>query len=172
MYKNQSNSGQRPQNSGSTHGRYGQRPQSRFNNQNRSSGGYRPNRRPKHRTSNRGPVGENISHARMINKATNTEEVEHFIPEHKFSDFQIDETLKGGIISKGYISPTPIQDRSIPHILKGQDIVGIANTGTGKTAAFLIPLIHKVLSNPAKEQVLIIVPTRELAIQIDQEFKE
>ncbi len=55
-------------------------------------------------------------------------------------------------------------------MLKGQDVVGIANTGTGKTAAFLIPLIHKVLKNP-KENVLIMVPTRELAIQIQDELK-
>jgi superfamily II DNA/RNA helicase len=78
--------------------------------------------------------------------------------------------LKQGIIKKGYTLPTPIQDRSIPHILKGEDIVGIANTGTGKTAAFLIPLIDKVLKN-RKNKVLIVVPTRELAIQIQEELK-
>ncbi len=117
-------------------------------------------------------MGQFIHPSKFVHKAIITEEVEHFIPEHKFDDFLIDPTLKSRITSKGYISPTPIQDKSIPHILKGQDLVGIANTGTGKTAAFLIPLIHKVLQNPTKEQVLIIVPTRELAIQIDQEFKE
>jgi ATP-dependent RNA helicase RhlE len=126
------------------------------------------NRYP-NRSHNRGPAGENISHARFINKATITEEVEHFVPEHKFADFNIEENLKSGIIKKGYTLPTPIQDRSIPHILKGQDIVGIANTGTGKTAAFLIPLIDKVLKN-RKNKVLIVVPTRELAIQIQQEL--
>ena len=107
----------------------------------------------------------------FINRAVVVEETEtHFLPEHKFSDFAIDERLKANIIKKGYISPTPIQDRVIPHILKGQDVVGIANTGTGKTAAFLIPLIHKILNNP-KENVLVVVPTRELAIQIEQELK-
>ncbi|MCR4311214.1 MAG: DEAD/DEAH box helicase [Candidatus Taylorbacteria bacterium] len=99
-----------------------------------------------------------------------TEEVKPFVPEHAFNDFQIDERLKANIIGKGYTTPTPIQDRTIPYILKGNDMVGIANTGTGKTAAFLIPLIHKVLSNPS-ERVLIIVPTRELAQQINDEFK-
>lgn len=146
MYRNHSNS--RPQ------GRFGNRPPARFNNR---------------RTSNRGPKGENISHARFINKATITEEVEHFVPEHKFADFAIEESLKSTIIGKGYTLPTPIQDRSIPHILKGQDIVGIANTGTGKTAAFLIPLIDKVLKN-RKNKILIVVPTRELAIQIQNEL--
>jgi superfamily II DNA/RNA helicase len=96
--------------------------------------------------------------------------MDNFKPEHKFDDFKIDELLKRAIKTKGYEEPTPIQDRAIPHVLQGSDIVGIANTGTGKTAAFLIPLINKVGLNP-KEQVLIVVPTRELAIQIDQELK-
>lgn len=108
---------------------------------------------------------------RFINKAVITEEVEHFKPEHRFADFKIDEHLKNSIISKGYTTPTPIQDRTIPHILLGADIVGIANTGTGKTGAFLIPLIQKVRLNK-KEKILILAPTRELAIQIDQELKE
>ena len=99
-----------------------------------------------------------------------TEEVETFKPEHSFGDFLIDQRLKNAIVKKGYSSPTPIQDRAIPHILKGSDLVGIANTGTGKTAAFLLPLINKVLTN-SNEKVLIIVPTRELALQIEQELK-
>jgi superfamily II DNA/RNA helicase len=112
--------------------------------------------------------------SKLINKAVITEEVEHFVPEHKFSDFAVDERLKDNIAKKGYNLPTPIQDRSIPHILRGEDIVGIANTGTGKTAAFLIPLIDKVLKSRVgggkSDRVLIMVPTRELALQIDAEF--
>lgn len=88
---------------------------------------------------------------------------------HKFSDFNIDEKLKQNISSKGYITPTPIQDQAIPKILEGKDVIGIANTGTGKTAAFLIPLIDKVLKNRTKK-VLIVAPTRELAVQIEDEF--
>ena len=99
-----------------------------------------------------------------------TEAVTQFVPEHKFGDFQIDERLKANILIKGYSLPTPIQDRIIPYILKGNDVVGIANTGTGKTAAFLVPLINKVLLSPV-EQVLIVVPTRELALQIQDELK-
>ncbi len=114
--------------------------------------------------------GDHIDISRFINKAEITEKVEHFVPEHAFTDFAIQDRLKENIIAKGYTTPTPIQDRTIPHILRGSDVVGIANTGTGKTAAFLIPLINKVLLNP-KENVLIMVPTRELAIQIDQELK-
>lgn len=157
MYKKQGSYGSNPR--PSRFGSSSRPPASRFHNTNRTHS----------RSHNRGPQGENISHARFINKATITEEVEHFIPEHKFADFIIEENLKAAIIKKGYTLPTPIQDRSIPHILKGQDIVGVANTGTGKTAAFLIPLIDKVLKN-RKNKVLIVVPTRELAIQIQNEL--
>lgn len=106
----------------------------------------------------------------FINKAVIVEEVDHFIPEHEFADFLIEEKLRKNIATKGYVAPTSIQDRTIPHILKGQDVVGIANTGTGKTAAFLIPLIDKMMKNP-NESVLIVVPTRELASQINDELK-
>ncbi len=108
--------------------------------------------------------------SKFINKAVITEEVENFIPEHKFVDFAVVDVLKKNIIEKGYESPTPIQDKAIPHILRGEDIVGIANTGTGKTAAFLIPLINKVLAS-SNEKVLILVPTRELAFQIEEELR-
>lgn len=74
------------------------------------------------------------------------------------------------IESRGYIIPSPIQDQSIPEVLRGRDVVGLANTGTGKTGAFLIPLLNKMLKNP-KEQALIMAPTRELALQIEQELK-
>ena len=92
-----------------------------------------------------------------------------YTPIHKFEDFSVSQEIKRNIANKGYILPTPIQDKAIPAILNGQDIIGIANTGTGKTAAFLIPLIDKVLKDK-KEKVLIIAPTRELAIQINDEF--
>lgn len=118
----------------------------------------------------RGSGGARIDPARFVNKVVVTEEAENFVPEHNFADFLIDARLKQSILNKGYVSPMPIQDRTIPLILKGQDVVGIANTGTGKTAAFLIPLLNKVLLN-MREQVLIVVPTRELAQQIDEELK-
>src|SRR3989344_5522433 len=119
-----------------------------------------------------GSFGRNqrIDISKFINKAVITETTEHFIPEHKFSEFDIDSRLKTNIRLKGYDSLTPIQDKAIPHILRGSDIVGIANTGTGKTGAFLIPLIQKAIANK-KEKILIVAPTRELAMQINQEFK-
>jgi ATP-dependent RNA helicase RhlE len=85
-------------------------------------------------------------------------------------DFDIHPKLKENITKKGYVHPTPIQDGAIPHVLAGRDVIGVANTGTGKTAAFLLPLIHKVFGHQNKEFVLILVPTRELALQIREEF--
>ncbi|HMP67221.1 MAG TPA: DEAD/DEAH box helicase [Candidatus Paceibacterota bacterium] len=124
-----------------------------------SRGGNRTNRFSTH-----------IDHSKFINKAIITEETNKFVPEHKFSDFHITDVLKKSVLGRGYLLPTPIQDRSIPHILRGVDVVGIAQTGTGKTAAFLLPLINKILLN-TKEKVLVIVPTRELASQINDELK-
>lgn len=96
----------------------------------------------------------------------NTPEIE---VKHKFSDFIIAEQLKRNIADKGYEKPTPIQDLAIPLILEGRDVIGIANTGTGKTGSFLIPLINKVVNNRS-QKVLIVVPTRELAVQIEEEL--
>lgn len=95
---------------------------------------------------------------------------ENHIIEHSFNDFSIDLRLKQNISTHGYTKPTPIQDQVIIPILEGRDVVGIANTGTGKTAAFLIPIINKIIHNKT-EKVLIVVPTRELAVQIDEELK-
>ncbi|MBI2008672.1 DEAD/DEAH box helicase [Candidatus Amesbacteria bacterium] len=94
---------------------------------------------------------------------------ETYTPVNTFSDFGVNETLLKNIALKGYATLTPIQDKTIPQILAGRDVIGIANTGTGKTAAFLIPLIEKILKN-RQEKVLVVTPTRELATQIQSEF--
>ncbi len=94
-----------------------------------------------------------------------------YVPEHKFEDFPLSVQIKKNIFNKNYVSPTPIQDKAIGVILAGYDIIGIANTGKGKTAAFLIPLIEKVFKNKS-EKVLIVAPTRELALQIHDEFHD
>jgi superfamily II DNA/RNA helicase len=104
-----------------------------------------------------------------MNKTVVTTEEPVFVPEHKFSDFDINAHLKANIIARKYESPTPIQDKAIPHALLGQDVVGLAETGTGKTAAFLIPLIDKVMKQKG-ERILIMAPTRELAVQIEKEL--
>lgn len=104
-------------------------------------------------------------------QATTKDIVEaQYNPTHQFSDFAISDTLKANIAAKGYTIPTPIQDQAIPSILLGRDLIGIANTGTGKTAAFLIPLVEKV-SRDRYQKVLIVTPTRELALQISEELR-
>ena len=130
--------------------------------------------RPPFRGGNRGKhpnPGVNINPARFVSKAiVSATPAPAYVPKNAFADFVIDARLKAAVTAKNYVTPTPIQDQSIPHILAGKDIVGIANTGTGKTAAFLIPLINKVLGKPT-EKVMIMVPTRELAQQIEEEFR-
>ncbi len=93
-----------------------------------------------------------------------------FVSSLNFSDFKIDEKIKRNITDHGYIEPTEIQEKSIPEILLGKDLIGMANTGTGKTAAFLITLINKSYLD-RNQRTLIVVPTRELAVQIGDEFK-
>ena len=105
----------------------------------------------------------------LINSPQVIEQKEEYLVTHSFSDFKIADDLKKNILEKGYKSPTPIQDQVIEPILEGKDLVGIANTGTGKTAAFLVPLINKVLKD-RYNKVLILAPTRELAFQIRDEF--
>ena len=88
-----------------------------------------------------------------------------------FSEFNFEPRLVDSIDSMGYETPTPVQQQVIPLILQGKDIIASAQTGTGKTAAFLLPIIHKLLTTPHDEHeinCMIIVPTRELAIQISQ----
>ncbi|MFT4062749.1 MAG: DEAD/DEAH box helicase [Edaphocola sp.] len=89
-----------------------------------------------------------------------------------FEDFKLDEDVLDGIAAMGYKNATPIQEMAIPLILEGRDLIACAQTGTGKTAAFMLPLLHKILQLPADGiNTLILVPTRELAIQIDQQVE-
>ena len=145
-YNNRSNHGRRPQRSFGGRGR----------NNRRSFQG-------------RGRQARSFDPTYLINKKSPDQEIEVVSIENNFTDFNVDQQLQSNIKAKGYITPTPIQDKTIPVILTGQDVVGVANTGTGKTAAFLIPLIDKVLKNQG-DKVLVITPTRELAVQIQEEF--
>jgi ATP-dependent RNA helicase RhlE len=106
---------------------------------------------------------------KFVNRAEKVEEIK-YVHKHDFNDFFVDDRIKRNIAAKGYKVPTPIQDQAIPEVLKNRDVVGIANTGTGKTAAFLIPMLHKVLKDNG-QKVLILAPTRELAFQIEEEFR-
>jgi ATP-dependent RNA helicase RhlE len=89
-----------------------------------------------------------------------------------FQDFNFNEHLLEGIISMGYTAPTPIQEMAIPIILKGQDIIACAQTGTGKTGAYLLPVLdHISKTNKHQISTLVLAPTRELAQQIDQQVE-
>ncbi len=122
------------------------------------------------RGGSRGNPGERIDASRFIHKAEPVTETTAFVPVHRFADFAMSDRIKRNLMDKGYETPTPIQDQAIPLVLEGRDIVGLANTGTGKTGAFLIPLIERTLQH-AGMRVLIMVPTRELAVQIKDEFR-
>lgn len=120
----------------------------------------------------RGRVQKTFDVSQYINKnpiVVTDEEI--YTPVHTFKDFGLDAKLADIVIASGITTPTPIQDQIIPHILEGKDVIGLANTGTGKTAAFLVPLIHKTLHEYNRE-TLILAPTRELAIQIQEELRK
>ena len=91
-----------------------------------------------------------------------------------FKDLQLHPAIQAAVEQEGYTQPTPIQAQAIPHALAGRDILGVAQTGTDKTAAFALPILHRLTCanrpSPRRTRVLILTPTRELAIQIDDSF--
>lgn len=146
-----------------------QKPKRRFQtSEDRKKPSYRNNRSTGRRSTNQNPISD---YSKYIKKSSPVSEVEEYISKHKFADFALEKRLKENIRKKGYLLPTPIQDQAIPLVIEGRDVIGIANTGTGKTGAFIIPLIDKVFKN-RKQKVLIIAPTRELASQIDMELRD
>lgn len=112
--------------------------------------------------------GGRIDINKYISKAKIVEE-EVFIPVHTFNDFKADKLLLTNLERLGITTPSPIQDKAIPAGLEGRDIMGIANTGTGKTIAFLIPIIDQIVAK--KKKAIVLAPTRELATQIEKDFR-
>lgn len=92
--------------------------------------------------------------------------------EIKFSDLNLPENILTTLTQIGYQTPTPIQIQAIPNILEGRDILGMAQTGTGKTAAFALPILANINLKQKDPQVLVLAPTRELAIQVSEAFKD
>ncbi len=89
-----------------------------------------------------------------------------------FKSFNLHPKVAAGVVAAGYVTPTPIQDRAIPQILKNRDVMGMAQTGTGKTAAFALPILNRLIGkNSGRIRALIVAPTRELAEQIHQAFE-
>jgi ATP-dependent RNA helicase RhlE len=105
----------------------------------------------------------------LIKRAIQKDEIV-FEPSLSFEQMQLHPRVKNALYRKGYTYPTEIQEKTIGLLIKGHDLLGIAKTGTGKTAAFLIPIIHRLLTEERPFQSLIIVPTRELAVQVEGEF--
>lgn len=120
---------------------------------------------------NRGPAKKYIHPSKFINKAVTKADEVVYESKHKFADFPFGAQLHHNVSAKGYVTPSAIQDQAIPHIIEGKDVIGLANTGTGKTAAFLLPIIERQSGITLRPSVLIIAPTRELAQQIDEEFR-
>ncbi len=135
-----------------------------YSNNNFHGGGNR------NRSSNRGPRKQYIDPAKFVKSAKPVNQVE-VEPENLFADFDLDHSIKANIERKKFVKPSPIQDQTIKHALLGKDIIGIADTGTGKTAAFALPIIQKLITD-RNSSAIVIAPTRELAQQIEVEFHD
>jgi superfamily II DNA/RNA helicase len=132
----------------------------------------RPQSSSYNRSSSRGrmPRKAYIDPAKFVKSAKPSTDT-LYTPIHKFSDFKLNNIIQNNLKSLGYSEPSPIQDQTIPAGIEGKDIVGIANTGTGKTAAFAVPLINKLILE-RDSQAIILAPTRELAQQIEEQCRK
>lgn len=155
---NNSYSSRRP--AGKTFNSRSSKPSSGFSRNGRNSSG-RGNRKPSF-----------IHPSKFINRATLPAKKEIYEPENLFTDFGFVAELEKNLESIGYVKPTRIQDESIPSIMLGRDVIGLANTGTGKTAAFTLPIIQWLIKTNRSQAALIVAPTRELAMQIEDEFRK
>ncbi len=106
----------------------------------------------------------------LVRKATGNS-VREYVSDRLYDNMPISPNLKECLHKKGFKRPTEIQDKSLEALLDGRDILGIAQTGTGKTGAFLIPIIEAFLNSKNRSQALVVVPTRELATQVEDEFR-
>jgi len=142
------------------------------------------NRRPSGRSGGRRPQGgrgrssrggnrprPQFDPSQFINKNPVEVAEEVFVPKHTFADFGLHPDIVSNLTGQGITTPSPIQDETIPLAREGRDVIGLAETGTGKTAAFLLPLIQKTLGNK-NHTTLVMTPTRELALQVEVEFQK
>ncbi|MCB8964909.1 MAG: DEAD/DEAH box helicase [Bacteroidales bacterium] len=106
----------------------------------------------------------------FVKKAVAQEVIKH-TPTQLIEELPVNPKIVSNLLKKGFKNPTEIQEKTLDAILEGRNLLGLAQTGTGKTAAFLVPIIHNLINQKPNFQVLIVSPTRELALQIDEEFK-
>lgn len=140
-------------------GRFSKHKKFRGNNFHQNSGGQR----------HKSQLSSRDSHLFIKQSKEIIREVDQ-ITHNSFEDFNLTTPLLANITHKGFTTPTPIQDKTIQPILDNRDLIGVANTGTGKTAAFLIPIIEKIFKD-RNQKALIIAPTRELVNQIQADLK-
>ena len=126
---------------------------------------------PPHATPARAPVSSVQTHENTSHSPTHSHSPAPHESGMRFSDMNLPPAVQQGLRELNYIYPTPIQAETIPHILSGRNVLGQAKTGTGKTAAFGIPLFTHVNATIRKPQALIVVPTRELALQVRDELE-
>ena len=163
--RNRNNAGSRRSQSPSNS--YSRRNSTSRNNRN---GGGRQNKNKRNNGGrNKGRNMPTFNPTQFINSNPVEVKQEVYTATNSFEDFNLHEKLARNITTLKIITPSPIQDKIIPEILNNRDVIGLAETGTGKTAAFLIPLIENTIKNNRK-QTLILTPTRELAMQIEEEF--
>lgn len=127
--------------------------------------------RPRNNRPKRANGAQYIDPTKFVNAAVSKQEEVVYQPAHQFADFPFSPALHENIANKGYVTPSAIQDQAIPAVLDGRDVIGLANTGTGKTAAFMLPIIQKLNPDTDRMSVLVMAPTRELAQQIETEFR-
>lgn len=143
-------------------------------NKSRRSSSYQGQRsfgsRPHSSSGNRrGPKKSYIHPSKFVKAASPRADV-IYTPSNQFADFPFNDLLQNNLVLKGIVTPTAIQDQAILPALQGKDVVGIANTGTGKTIAFALPLLDRLMDDP-NSHALIMAPTRELAQQIEDECR-
>ncbi len=134
----------------------------------------RPGRRPQRaQKGNRGRGKQYIDPIKFVNRSVRDKApAPAYEAKHTFFDFGLAAPLEDNLKRAGFTAPSAIQDQTIPFGLEGRDVIGLANTGTGKTAAFLLPVLQRLYRERTPQSVLIMAPTRELAQQIDEEFKK
>ncbi len=129
---------------------------------------FRDKKRPQRQV--RGQKKSNLNPNLLVKKATQLA-LKNYESKRLITELPISPNLKECLVAKGFKKPTEIQDRTLEALLEKRDLLGIAQTGTGKTGAFLVPIIEHLLGHKQKNFALVMVPTRELATQVEEEFQ-